>query len=417
MWPFSKRRADAEPEPEQRGTWTAFEDIRLAAQTYAGVSVTESSAVNLAAVYRCVSLNAETIASLPLDCLVKRDKARLPYKQPDWLTKPNPFQTLPQFVAETVASLDIDGNCFWLKATDRAARLVGLSILSPTAVTPEMVDLDGVQRRVYRVSTKGGTEVYADSEIVHIRGLTLPGELRGLSPIKSAQQTIGIGMAAERFGANFFGNGATMTGVIVSPGTLTQEQADRLRESFGKRHGGVSKSHAVGVLSGGADWKPLSVNPEEAQFLETRRYTDTQIANLFGCPPEFVTDAEGAKGYVTSLNMRLRMWNLTGLNPRMVRIENALSDLLPDPAYVRFNRNALLQMDPEQRVAFYAAGQQGQWLTRNEIRALEDMNPIPGGDEMLASVQWQPDDGPPGDDIDTTDGAAASGLFDEGGQA
>jgi phage portal protein BeeE len=106
---------------------------------------------------------------------------------------------------------------------------------------------------------------------------------------------------------------------------------------------------------------------------------------------EFVGDGstEGAKGYVTGVAMRFRMWYLTGLLPRITRIETAYSSLLPRPAFVKFNTNALLRMDPEQRTAFYTAAQLGQWMTRNEIRALEDMNPMEGGNAILKSVQWQ----------------------------
>ena len=240
---------------------------------------------------------------------------------------------------------------------------------------------------------------------MHLRSLTLPGELKGLSPIAAAKQTIGIGLAAERFGANFFGSGATLSGVIESPGQMTAEQVERLQAAFSRRHGGVSKSHALGVLTGGAKWTPLSVKPDEAQFLESRKYTATEVANLYGVPPELVASGgtDGAKGYVTALSMRMRLWYITGLMPRIIRIERALTDLLPRPAYVRFNTNALLRMEPSERTAFYAAAQQGEWMTRNEIRALEEMDPVPGGDEFLHSVQWQdnaideaqPEDEPP----------------------
>jgi len=170
---------------------------------------------------------------------------------------------------------------------------------------------------------------------------------------------------------------------------MTPEQIERLQTSFTKKHGGISRSHAIGILSGGASWRPMSVNPDEAQFLESRRYTATEIANLYGVPPELVTDVEGAKGYVTALSQRMRMWYITGLMPRIVRIEEAMSSLLPRPAYVKFNVNALLRMEPSERTSFYQAAQLGEWMTRNEIRALEDMDPMPGGDEPLHSVQWQ----------------------------
>ena len=387
MWPFSSMIRD-ETVTEQRSAidFSAFSD--LLTPSYSGVAVTQDNSVNLPAVYKCVSLNAETISSLPLDVFTKRGDTRLPYTKPLWLRNPNQYQTMSEFVAMTQTSLDLDGNAFWMKASVPGnGSLSALFVLAPAAVTIELLNGE----LIYWVSqASGGPKPYGSNEVVHLRGLTLPGAWRGLSPIGCARQTIGVGLAAEQFGAQFFGSGATLSGVIELPGQMNAEQAARLKADFTKKHGGVSKSHAVGVLTGGGQWKPLSVNPEEAQFLETRRYTATEIANLYGVPPELVTDStQAAKGYVTALSMRLRLWYITGLLPRITRIETALSGLLPDPAYVRFNRNALLQMDPAERTAFYAAGQQGEWLLRNEIRALEDMNPLPGGDEPLHSVQWQ----------------------------
>jgi len=364
--------------------WLTFKDL-VGGDTHAGVSVTQESSVNLPAVYRCVSLNAETVASLPVDCLVKRDGKRKPFPDPQWVQKPNDFQDWGQFISQAQVSLELDGNAFILKISDNRGRLAGLYVLNPTAVTVEKQD--GVV--YYRVNTDNGSQPYAPTAMVHLRGITLPGAYRGLSPVAAAHQTIGMGLAAERFGAQWFGSGATMSGVITTPNQLDPKTTEELRKQFQRKHGGVSKSHAIGVLSGGAQWVPLSVNAEESQFLETRRYTDIQIATLFGVPPEYVTDAEGAKGYVTGLYARQAMWLQTGINPRLLRIERALTELLPGEAYLRFNRNAFLSMSPAERSEFYSSGLQGRWLVPNEVRELEDRDALTGGDEPLWSVQYQ----------------------------
>lgn len=404
MWPFSTliRDSAAAAGAEERSVidFSAFSG--LITNVDAGVSVTQTNCVNLPAVYKCIELNAQTIASLPIDVYSKRGDTREPRETPGWLREPNALQTQAEFVAMTQTSLDIAGNAYWLKASD-GGLLVGLSVLSPSAVTPEVRNGE----LIYWVDQDGGSrKPYASNTIIHLRGLTLPGSLTGLSPIECARQTIGVGRAAEKFAGNFFGRGATMSGVVETPGSLTQEQADAIKEQMQSKHGGVSKSHALGVLSGGATWKQLSVRPNEAQFLETRRYTAVEIANLYGVPPEMVADVDGAKGYVTALHARLRLWYLTGLLPRITRIEKALSDLMVRPAYVKFNTNALLRMDPAERTAFYQAAQLGEWMTRNEIRALEDMDPIAGGDEPLHSVQWQ-ENASPGDGA-TDDGDEAA---------
>ena len=388
MWPFSSliKESAASAAAEERG-FLNFDDI-LPGPVYSGMAVTQDSAANLPAVYTCWRLNAETVASLPVDVFAKRGERRVPYARPSWLDAPNDEQDWGQFIEQTQLSVEADGNAFILKAVDGAGRLAGLYNLPPTAVQVELRDRTSGPI-VYRVDSAAGQEVFPANAIIHLRGLTPAGSLRGLSPITCAMQTIGIGLAAERFGAQFFGQGATLGGIVEVPGALTPEAAERLQAALTKKHSGISKSHAVGVLAGGAVWKPMSVNPEEAQFLETRKFTDTQIALMYGVPPEYVTEAQGVKGYVSGIYARQYMWLQTGINPRLMRIERALSALLPRPAYVKFNRNAFLAMDVEQRVAYYAAGQQGQWLTRNEIRAYEDMNPMPGGDVALKSVQWQ----------------------------
>lgn len=391
MWPFT-RSAAKKPETRDSG-FLRFEDVFPSTpNSYAGANVTADSALTFPAVYRCVKLNAETIASMPVDCLVKRGEKREPYPYPPpWLSSPSPEYDWGQFVQEVQTSLEMDGNSFILKVSSDSGRVVELLHLAPRMV--DVRRLGGTDRAlpplIYEVKTGGGVQTFPSNAMLHIKAFTMPRNLRGISPLTYALlQTIGTGLAAQEFGANFFGTGAHLSGLIESPGALTTEATERLKADFAKKHGGVSKSHAIGVLTGGATWKQMSVNPEESQFLETQKWTDDQISQAYGYPPGFFS-TDGAKGYVTALHASLRMWNVIGLNSRIVRLERAFSSLLPNQAYIRFNRNSLLRMDPEQRIAYYQAAQLGQWMTVNEIRTLEDLNPMPGGDEPLHSVQWQ----------------------------
>jgi len=387
MWPFSKKTETR----DWATTWLSFSDL-LGASTASGVNVTQTSAIEHPAVYRCVDLNAQTIGSFPVDCMARRGTRRVSYTVPQWITHPNDYQDFNGLVAEAQASQELFDSAFLLKVTS-GSTVVGLSVLDPTAVDMKWAELeDGSRVIVYDVQLVTGRVRLAQNEVLHIKaGLPIPGALRGVAPTVAARETIGTGLAARQFGANFFGSGATLSGVIETPGQMTQDQAERLQEAFKRKHGGVSRSHAVGILAGGASWKPLSVAPNESQHLETQKYTDSTVAALFGIPAEYVSPGgmEGAKGYVTGLYQRQMLWYQTGLFPRIMRNERAFSSLLPRPAYIKFNVNSWLRMDPEQRVAFYQAGQQGEWLTINEIRAWEDMNPLPGGDEPLHSVQWQ----------------------------
>lgn len=411
MWPFRRKKREA------RGSnWLTFADVFGGVVTAAGIDVSEANASSLPAVWRCATLNADTISTTPLDVRIKRGSSEQSdaYPVPAWLRQPNDRQDIQQLLHEGQLSYEYNGNVFLLKAVDSGGRLAGLEVLDPAAVEPKLMEIGGQPRKVYEISAGGGKEIIAGTSVIHISGAVFPRCLRGMSPITQVLfETIGTGKAAQQFAAQYFGNGATLSGVIETPGMLTEEQVNRLRDDFRKRHGGISKSHAIGILSGGAAFKPLAVNAEESQFLETRRYTDVQVAGVFGVPPEYVTEAEGAKGYVTGLYMRQSLWLLTGLNPRFVRWENALSALLPAGAYVKFNRNAILIMSPQERAQFYAAAQRGEWMSVDEIRALEDRNPY-GGEyaRPLKSVQWvHGDEPPPEDRTDNSDQARSVGPF------
>lgn len=376
-------------ERSAKSNFLTFADVRWQQPTHAGVEVTQATAPQLPAVFRCWMLNADVISTLPVDVMVKRGNKRETYPEPHWFKSPNDYQDWGQFIHQVQLSYESDGNAFILKAVSDTGALAGLFVLPPTSVDPEMSGMG----LVYNVGqSDGSTRPYAANEIIHIRGLTLPGTLRGLSPIECARQSLGIGFAAEQFGAQYFGNGATLTGVVTVPataGTFDEGAAERIRKSMERKHGGISKSHAIGVLTGGATWTSLSVNPNDSQFLETRQYTDVQIAHMFGCPSEYVTSTEGAKGYVSGLYARQYMWLQTGINPRLVRLERAFSALLPGGAYIKFNRNAFLQMDPTERVSYYASAIRDRWMVPNEARSLEDMDPLEDGDKPLWSVQWQ----------------------------
>jgi len=383
MWPFSKR------ENRTSNGFISFADLN-GFTTTSGVNVTQTNSIDHPAVYRCVDLNSQTIGSFPIDCMVKRGDKRMSYPEPQWFRKPNDRQDLNALVAEAQASQEMYDSAFLLKATSATGQLVGLSVLDPTTVDMKWAVVDGRNVIVYDVRLSEGVVRLAYNEILHIKaGLPIPGALRGVSPTVAARETIGTGMAAREFGARFYAGDGNLSSVIEVPGTMTQEQTERLQEAFKRRHGGVQKSHALGILSGGAQWKSISVSPADSQALPTQKYGDIQIAQLFGIPPNFVTEAEGTKGFVTGVYAQKQMWYTTGLYPRITRNERAFSSLLAGGAYVKFRVDSWMRMDPAERTSFYAAGQQGQYLTRNEIRAWEDLNPVEGGDEFLHSVQWQ----------------------------
>jgi HK97 family phage portal protein len=377
MWPFSQKAAT----PETRdwvdlSHFTDFGDINGSGNTRAGVTINEATALALPVVYSCINLNSQVIASLPVDCFAKRGEDRVIYPAPFWLERPNSEQDWGEFIAQALVSRYLDGNIFILKAVV-GARLSGMYVLNPAAITVRRELIDGRYVIVYAVDGPAGRAALSSTEILHIKGMTPPGQLRGLSPIACARETLGLAAAAEAFSALFYGNGATMSGVIEHPAsTLTEEQANRLKDSFTRKHGGVSKSHAIGVLSGGAHWTQLSVSPDDALALETLKLTGIQIAHLFGAPPYMVTaDSEGSKGYVTSLLASRMDWYTTGLQPEIVRLERAFSALLPRPAFIRFNMRAFLRGNAAETAAQMTAEISNGVRSPEEWRAVLDYEP------------------------------------------
>jgi HK97 family phage portal protein len=370
--------------------FTAFSDkFSSTPNTFSGVNVDRDVAMTLPAVWRCISLNSETIASLPVDSFRKEGKRRVATPAPFWLERPNDEYTWAEMIQEVQVGLERDENAYLLKVSTASGRLFELWHLAPHAVTPER--LNGSSGPiVYKVATNAGIETLPANAILHIKGLTMPRELKGLSRIASAQNAIGQGLAAAEFGQRFFGDGAHLSGVVTAPGKVEQPVVESIQKMFTKRHGGISKSHALGVLTGGATWTPLSVKPEESQFLQTQEWTAAQIAYMFGIPPHYVTNVDGAKGFVTSIVESKLLWLTTGLQPRIVRLERAFSSLLPPGQYIKFNLDAFLRPTPQERADFYGKMAAVMGLTPDEIRALEDLDPLPDGmgEKPLQSVQY-----------------------------
>jgi HK97 family phage portal protein len=399
MWPFSRKEQRTLTDISQFTTFADVERGMRSGNTASGVNITQDSSMTLPVVYRCVQINCETVSSLPVGCFAKRAEGRVPYPTPTWMEKPNDEQDWGDLVGMGQYSYELDGNIFLLKASTDGGRLAGLYVLDPLRVMPRRIDLDGRRVLTYEVAMDNGDmRVYPASAIIHIKGMVPPGQLRGLSPIGQLRETFGVFAAAQEFGAAFFGNGATLSGIIEYPtARLDPDVAERLKADFTKKHGGVSKSHAIGVLTGGAQFKPLSVSPDEAQFLATMKFNAVMIAHAFGVPPHWVTDVEGTKGYVTGVMAGRLDWHQLGLLPRLIRWERAISRELSRPAYIKFNVRGLLRGDAREQSTLMSSELQNAVRSRNEWRELLDLDPAEGGDTYFINGGMVPldDDGKP----------------------
>lgn len=366
----------AEQRAIQATPWGVWQGDNVGA-TWAGNNVDSSNAMQLLTVYGCVRLIADQISTLPIDVYRKSGDNRVKEATPPWLDFPVVGLHRSAWLTQVVTSLLLDGNAYWARMRSPEGRLVELPVLDASKV--QVMRENG--RRVFKINGQ-----VADIEIDHIAGLMGPGSETGISPVEMARQSIGGGMAAQEYSARFFGQGATMSGVIEVPGMLPPGGPDvagsgaALAKEFGRRHSGKNKAHLPAVLTGGATWKPTSVTPEQAQFLETRGFTAAEIAGqMFLLDPTDLGIPMPSGSSLTYANLEQR--NLrrvqVALLPWIVRIEAALSGLLPAPRYVKFNLEGLLRGDTLSRYQAYQIGVQTGFLLNPEIRVIEDMPPLP----------------------------------------
>ncbi|MFF7233956.1 phage portal protein [Streptomyces sioyaensis] len=354
---------------------SAWEDefSGMVRRTFSGKKVGRETSLQMISVYACQSLIADGIASLPVDHFSTVGGRRTAVAQsPRWVRQPNPFQTPYAFWHRVIVSLLSDGNAFLAVIRNDAGVIQALYCLHPQDVQIEE-GAAGDDR--YRVS--GVEELLSRDSILHIPAFTVPGCSRGLSPLDMAREAIGLGLTAEEFGARFFSQGTTMAGVIEHPGTPRPDEAKLLRDMFKKTHAGIKNSHTVGVLTGGASFKPITMTPEQAQFLETRRFQKAEIALLYRVPA-YLVDSSVTSTWGSGIEEQNKFFVDQTLMPWMVRIEQAVSTfLLPGQQVLKFNLDARLRSKTKDRYEAYRTALTNGFMNADEIRSLEDMDPLP----------------------------------------
>jgi HK97 family phage portal protein len=297
----------------------------------------------------------------------------------------NKYQT--SFVArETMQSQAVlRGNTYAVIERDNQGYLVGLWPVPPNCIEPVIQG----GRLWYRI-TSDGTQmlgiapgVYAASDILHIPGLGFDG-IKGYNPIHLAKEAIGLNAAAEQFGARFYGNGARAAGILTTDQQLNDGQLRSLRQSWQEVHSGVYNSHKTALLSNGLKYQALSVNPDEAQFLDTRKFGLSEIARLFRVPPSMIGASSGDSQTYANHEQRMLEFAQMSQRPWNVKWEQECNRKLFTPRergryFVEFNMDSILRADIKTRYESYNIAFQ-KWLTRDEIRELENRNPTDGGD-------------------------------------
>ena len=368
-----------------------------------GKTVTERSAMQMTAVYSCVRILAEAIAGLPLHLYTYKEDGgkEKAIGHPLYLLlhdEPNPEMSSFVFRETLMTHLLLWGNAYAQIIRNGKGEVVALYPLMPNRMT---VDRDSSGQLFYSYqmnnsdapTMKTGTVILKPSDVLHIPGLGFDG-LVGYSPIAMAKNAIGLAIATEEYGAKFFANGATPGGLLEYPGTV--KDPDRVRESWNKGFSGSQNAGKVAILEEGMKYTPISIAPEQAQFLETRKFQINEIARIFRVPPHMVGDLE--KSSFSNIEQQSLEFVKYTLDPWVVRWEQSLSRALFTPEekkkyFVKFNVEGLLRGDYQSRMNGYATARQNGWMSANDIRELENLDRIPaeeGGDLYLINGNMLP---------------------------
>ena len=360
-----------------------------------GKAVNPRNAVQVSTVYACVRVIAETVASLPFGVYEEQENGnRKATDHPLYRLlhdEPNPEMTSFVMRETMLTHLLLWGNSYSQIIRSGRNKIIGLYPLLPDKMEVDR-DKNGVLTYTY-TTTEGATVLLSPQDVLHIPGLGFDG-IMGYSPIALEKNAIGLGIAAEEYGSRFFQNGARPSGILTHPNTVKDPK--RLRESWNAAYGGSTNGSKVAILEESMTFTPISLPNNEAQFLETRKFQVEEICRIFRVPPHLVGNLDRAT--FSNIENQSIDFAVHTIRPWLVRIEQAMNRALFTESekghfYVQFNIDGLMRGDYKSRMEGYSIGRQNGWLSANDIRALENMNPIPpeeGGDTYLVNGNMVP---------------------------
>jgi HK97 family phage portal protein len=358
MWPF-KRRQDRE-------LWQVG-DLYPGPATRSGVRVTPDTALRLSAVWGCVRLLADVVSELPVK--VFQTGTRTEVDPPSVLVTPAAGTDLPDWLWQHMVSYLLRGNVMGL-VVDRAglSRPSQIELLNPDRVQPQVDPYD------FTVTWRLDGHEVDPADLWHKRAYPVPGQPLGLSPIAHFSQTIGLGLAAESYGAAFFGDDATPAGILTTDQTMSPDSAKTIHERWKSSRGGKK---GTAVLGSGLKFQAISIAPEESQFLDTQKFQVQQIARIYGVPPEMIAAESGDSMTYANIEQRDLTLLKYAVGPWLGRLERAMDTLVPRGQYVKFNAAALLRTDLKTRYEAHEIGLRAGFLTIDEVRDMEDRAPLP----------------------------------------
>jgi len=363
-WPWRRRRAEQQRAITYQDLWGAGAD------TLALSTVSVDRALTLVPVFAATRLLADSVASLPLHTYRQVDDVQVRVPDPPLLRQPSQYGTLYDWVHRAVTSLALRGNAYGLiTSLESNGTPARVEWLHPDEVQLVEDRTDAPPQWLWQ-----GRPVDA-SMLVHIPGYTLPGKVLGLSPIQAYRLTIETGLYAQQFGRDWFANGSTPAAVLTTAARVDQPDAAALKARFKA----AAQNREPVVLGGGLEYKPISVPAEESQFLATLKLNAAQVASIYGIPPEMIGGESGnSLTYANTEQQAINFLTHT-LRPWLVRLETAISRLLPRPRCVRFNADAFVRADLKTRYEAHHLALQDGWLSRDEVRELENRPPLPDG--------------------------------------
>ena len=387
--------------PENRTAGSAY--AFYMGGTTAGKTVTERSAMQMTAVYSCVRILAEAVAGLPLHLYKYTDgggkEKALDHPLYRLLhDEPNPEMSSFVFRETLMTHLLLWGNAYAQVIRNGKGEVIALYPLMPNKMSVDRDENGRLYYTYYRgsdeaIKNKDFAVTLQPSDVLHIPGLGFDG-LVGYSPIAMAKNAIGMAIACEEYGAKFFANGAAPGGVLEHPGTIKDPQ--RVRESWQSTFGGSGNANKIAVLEEGMKYTPIGISPEQAQFLETRKFQINEIARIFRVPPHMVGDLE--KSSFSNIEQQSLEFVKYTLDPWVIRWEQSIQRSLLNSEekkkyFAKFNVEGLLRGDYQSRMNGYAIGRQNGWMSANDIRELENLDRIPaedGGDLYLINGNMLP---------------------------
>ena len=376
------RAPDPPYEPPETRDWSISDPAALSLfgviPSLSGVSVSDRTSLGLSAVWRAVSLISGSIASLPLRTVVT-DANGLTQRSTSWLDNPAGAEgmTAYEWVEFMLVSLLLHGNFYGLKITGGAGQLLWVQPLPPQCVGVEVKD----GRKFYTIQLDNGSRKLTDNEILHIPGLSLDG-YTGLSPIAIARNSLGAAIATERSAARLFANGLLATAIVTPEDAMTPEEAEEIRGFLDRVANGEHNAGGTPVINRRFKVTPWSINPADAQFLESRAFAVDEISRWFGIPPHLLGQTEKQTSFGAGLSEQNRGYAKYTLEPWTCRIEARLSRLLPPNRKAEFDFRSLVSPDPETEINLLIAQVQAGLLSDDEARAMLNRAPLPQTPEV-----------------------------------